>query len=103
MDSVEGLLTTTESSEESIPPPETSPPISIDQVANRFLNADRERLNWWNQVDTDDDIPLPPFLDVDAFPQWDGEYWFDSVNRLWKKFFWDEFSRRLRSLRIPLQ
>ena len=90
LDSVEGLLTPTEGSE-AFSQPESSPPISIDQVANRFLNADWERLRWWNLADMTDDDPLSPFLDEDTFPQWNGENWFDLVNGLWKKvasFHW---------------
>ena len=93
LDSVEGLPTSTEESSGPNSLPELSHPISIDQVANRFLNADRERLRWWNRADMTDDDPLPPFLDVDMFPRWDEEYWFDSVNQLLKKIFWDEMTR----------
>ena len=35
---------------------------------------------------------LSPFIDPEGFQEWDGINWFNSVNILCKKFFWDENS-----------
>ena len=59
-----------------------------------FFNADAEHLGWWNMNDLKSYDELPPFIDPDGFPEWDGEYWFDSVNRLWKKFFCGGLTRK---------